>query len=71
MSNKMPLAWHKKNLRNGTRTLKAEERRLEELKGTVKRMREDMDFRIRQIEEAERRGIDGFDADRFLAKERP
>lgn len=65
---KFPIAWHKDNLRNFEQSLQQAERELLHFQARVERMRSELAFRKRQIEEAERRGLDRFDPDRILVK---
>lgn len=63
-----PLSWHKTNNENSKNYLALREAELARLSNALGRLRADVRFREQQIEEAERRGLDKFDADRFLRK---
>lgn len=65
-SNKMPLDWHRQCARATRVALADYERRLADLQQTVDRLRADADSYDSQIVEAERRGVDGFDRERFM-----
>ncbi len=63
---KMGIDWHRNNLANQNIHIWANERRLASLKAEIERATKDADHLANQIIEATRRGLDGFDSDRFL-----
>ena len=65
---KQPLEWHRQYLENAETNLSSEQTRLKLLEIQVDQMRAVADFRRMQIAEAERRGMDSFDADKLLVR---
>lgn len=65
---KFPLEWHRECLANHRATISRQQVELERLKAEVQRSVVEAEFYAVQIEEAERRGMDGFDKDRLLIK---
>lgn len=63
---KMPLDWHKECLKNQLEYLSEKERALERIRNEVTDLDNDTQFYKEQIAEAKRRGLDGFDRDRFM-----
>lgn len=63
---KKPIAWHEECARNFEDSVREEEERFVRLSERVARAREDLAFRWAQINEARRKKLDGFDADKFL-----
>lgn len=68
---KFSLEWHRNCLKNMEAHLAREEQVLIRANAAIVRTRERVDFTRNQIAEAERRGLDGFDADRLLIKGKP
>ena len=68
MSTKMPIAWHEKNLLSRCAQLRRMAEAIEEDKRHYAlALRKALDYR-EQIELAKKRGLDGFDAERFGKK---
>lgn len=67
---KFPMAWHKKNAENSTLSLIGHERELARMLSNIEFARASHNFYIAQIAEAEKRGVDGFDPERFMVKRR-
>jgi len=65
---KRDLGWHKKCWENSERSIRAARDNLARETIRLEAMQRDNDFRSAQITEAERRGLDGFDADKFMKK---
>jgi len=65
---KMPLSWHKDCLRESERYLCEKRTRIEDDFKRLVAQESEWRFRRDQIAEAERRGLDAFDADRLLVK---
>jgi len=63
---KMPMAWHEECLKNSHAYLTALERRAIEAQKDVDALRCRIEFEMAQFQEAERRGLDGYDSDRFM-----
>ena len=63
---KMPLDWHKNCLKNQLAYLAERERALERIRDEVTDLDKSTQFYKEQIAEAEQRGLDGFDRDRFM-----
>ncbi len=68
---KMPLSWHKQNLENQIIHFSHEEEQVARALRDLERSRKQVQFAREQIEEAERRGLEGFDAERLLKGKRP
>jgi division protein CdvB (Snf7/Vps24/ESCRT-III family) len=64
----MPIAWHESCLINRKASLMREVERLERIMAEVDRDKHIIEFYSQQIEEAKRRGKDGFDSDKFMHK---
>jgi hypothetical protein len=64
------LQWHKECLQNIRATLAYREQELARMQKDVERLREDVKFYSRQIDEAELAGKTTFDRDRFLKSKR-
>ena len=64
-SNKQPIAWHESCLANSKAWLKEKEEELARTQAEVDRNREDIRKCEEQVSEAKRKGLDGFDRDRF------
>lgn len=67
---KMPLAWHKQCLVNATLSAQSMRESLKRQIESCERLEEENRFSAQQIAEAERKGMDGFDPDRFMANRR-
>lgn len=65
---KMPLEWHKQCYRNQKSHLEEKERELERLIVNVSGLQDEVRFYFKQIESASKKGIDGFDAGKFMRK---
>lgn len=65
---KMPIKWHKECLKNRQVYLLAKMEELNRVNNEVARMRQEIIDHDAQIIEAETRGLDGFDADKFRKK---
>lgn len=63
---KQPIAWHKSCLEGMKRYLSEEEDRANAVARSVAKTREEVRLYGEQIAEAERRNLDGFDAERLL-----
>ena len=63
---KFPLAWHEQNCRALIASTLRFEAEVLCMNIKLDKMRADADFYARQIEAAQRRGLDGFDPERFL-----
>lgn len=63
---KMPIAWHEECLVNARRNLDEAERRFARENENMKRRRTDVIAYETKITEAKKRGLDGFDSERFL-----
>lgn len=62
------VAWHEERLANVRQTLEREKEGLARLQSRIEQIEADVLLLNAQIAEAKRRGIAGFDADRFLKK---
>ena len=67
---KNPIDWHRRGLASLSASLAEREAKLARQIADMERTRAARDLLRRQIAEAERRGLDGFDADRLLIKRR-
>ena len=69
---KFPLAWHKQGLENAVRHLAETQANLTtyvaRIMDQINRSEQRIALTTAQIAEAEARGLDGFDPDRFLVK---
>ena len=65
---KQSLAWHKESLKNWQESLFMEMDKIRRLNDEVARMIQDINAYDAQIIEAETRGLDGFDSQRFGKK---
>lgn len=65
---KLPINWHKECLSNRYFSIKSKEERMNILKKELEREIADFDFYSSQILEAEKKGIESFDSDRFMHK---
>lgn len=65
---KMPMEWHRQCLENMISNLSTEEDRVNRAVRDLNRSRIEVATYREQIIEAERRGMDGFDAERLLKK---
>jgi hypothetical protein len=65
---KHPVPWHEECLVNMKNNLSDEQMRLKLHAQRVKTLADKVMFAERQIVEAKRRGLEGFDPDRFLVK---
>lgn len=63
---KFPLDWHRKGLNSSEIHLARAEAELERVTENVERTRNYVEFMRRQIAEAERQGLDGYDPERFM-----
>lgn len=63
---KKPLDWHKECLKNQLESLSGKERALAHLQDEVTDLDNNIQFYKEQIAEAEQRGLDDFDRDRFM-----
>ncbi len=70
-SNVMLLAWHEECLRNARRSLADREASAARLAEEIARLRAEAEHHALQIEEATRRGLQGFDRDRLLKSRWP
>lgn len=66
---KFPIQWHEDCLRNWKHTLDKERERIERMQRNYEQQLTEWYCYEDQITEAKRRGVDGFDRDRFM-KER-
>lgn len=64
----MPIAWHELCLGNAKRTVAAERERAEAMLRSVARAEARLQFTENQITRAKEKGMDGFDADRFMKR---
>lgn len=67
---KQPLDWHRECLSNNLKHLTSEQATLHRVREAVKRDQQDCNFYRDQLIEAERRGLDGFDRERFMKKKK-
>ena len=67
---KMPIAWHEECHKNASETLRRDREALERHMEQVERTRLDVTAYGQQIAEAKRRGVDGFDRERFMQSKR-
>ena len=65
---KMPMDWHKQSLLNSRISLATAERQVSRQMEAIQRQRERVEFYEQQVREAEKRGLDGFDGERFMKK---
>lgn len=63
---KQTIRWHKDGLAASRQWLAVREAELEDLAKSVTLYRQSLEFLAKQIQEAERLGKDGFDAERFM-----
>lgn len=63
---KHPLWWHKECLGNMRSSLADRRAYADRIAADVRRLEGDVEFAERQIAEAEKRGLDAFDAERLL-----
>ena len=70
MSNKMSIEWHESGLKNADIYVKAQLEQISRMQDSVSRDISRNNFLRKQIEEAKRRKMDGFDCYRFM-KPRP
>ena len=68
MSLKMTVEWFKATLSQSMQNAEAKRKEIERLQADLKRHEEENLFRAKQIEEAEKRRMVEFDADRLLVK---
>lgn len=62
----MPIEWHEKCLENNKKSLLEDEAILQIMMGKINRLRCRIEKYQRQIEEAKRKGISGFDNEKFM-----
>lgn len=65
---KFPLAWHREGLTNSKLHLTREEHRLASMVQSVDDLRGRVAFAQEQLDEAQRRGLEEFDPERFLRR---
>ena len=70
MSNKRSIAWHEEGLKNSVTYLERRRLELKQLQADIDRLVSSNDFSAMQIETAKTKGIDSFDADRFMKKKK-
>lgn len=64
----MPLEWHRQNCANSIESLAEKRRQIQRMQYDLERHEADVRFHEQQIAEATKRGLEGFDRDRFLVK---
>lgn len=67
---KRPISWHERCLENTKASLELKAHEAARIQKDLERLQRQASFYEAQIAEAVRRGLDGFDAERFM-KERP
>jgi hypothetical protein len=67
---KQPIAWHEECLNNQRHSYERRLVELDRLQGEVERFRIAVTIYEQQIAEAKRRGMEGFDRDRFMKSRR-
>lgn len=65
---KFPIEWHRRNLANRKNYLSRKIDQQSQLDREIIRLQNDIDFSSRQIDAALDRGMDGFDPERFLIR---
>jgi hypothetical protein len=65
---KMPLAWHRENVKNSLKYIAGEKKYLRDLELQIERDERNLEEYLQQIERAEKEGLDGFDSDKFNKK---
>lgn len=68
MMPRFPMPWHRARLANHEYLLQEREKELAALQDNIDRLRARIVFSRAQIEEAVRRGVEGYDAERFMVK---
>ena len=68
---KQAIEWHEDILKNQKQSLKADANRIEDLQDKYVKLLTRVLFHELQIEEAKKRGKDGFDAERFMHTHNP
>jgi hypothetical protein len=71
MGNKQSIKWHQEGLANSERYLKEKIERRDRINLDIKRHEEQNAFSRLQIETAIKKGLDGFDNNRFMKKDNP
>jgi hypothetical protein len=64
------LEWHRDCLKNARGTLARRKSELSRFEDHLREMEEQIEFEAMQLAEAERRGMDGYDNERFLKRKR-
>lgn len=65
---KQPLQWHEECLKKAKRFAAEAEQKALQARDLADRMTKDIEIREQQIAEAKKRGLSGFDQERFLVK---
>lgn len=65
---KFAIEWHQRCLVNGKKSLEQDKERLKSLKEDIKISEKRISFYEEQINEAIKKGKDGFDSDKFMKK---
>lgn len=68
MMPRFSLEWHRTRLANWECLLKDRGEELSVLLAVINMLRDQITFSRAQIEEAEKRGVEGYDAERFMVK---
>ena len=68
---KQSIEWHEDVLKNQKQSLKSDAKRIKDLQDNYARLLSRVLFCEVQIEEAKKRGKDGFDAERFMHTHNP
>lgn len=67
---KMPISWHRENLRNSTEYWRRERLRVEEMSKKITIGEAHLEFLAKQIAECERLGLGAFDEEQFMVAKR-
>lgn len=65
---KMPISWHRECLENSENNLITAKKRLLQQEAEYERLVKGVELRRRQLHEAERLDMEGYDSDKFLVK---
>ena len=68
---KFTIDWHKTGAANTSKSIIMEEQKLSQMYDSLCESRRKYFFYMAQIKEAENRGLDGFDSERFMIKRKP
>lgn len=65
---KMPVSWHRQNLANSKSYLEQQREQFRRTESALARLEASYNESFEQYEEAVRRGVDGYDSDKFGKK---